>query len=1015
MTAPDSVDRLINRFLQNQDDYISAHYNEAQARQEFINPLFKALGWDVDNEQGYAEAYKDVVHEDSVQVEGRTKAPDYSFRIGGTRKFFLEAKKPNVNIGQDSSSAFQLRRYAWSNKLPLSVLTNFRQFAVYDGRIRPSRTDPASRARILCLDCTSYRDRWSEIYDVFARESVLRGSFDRYAAGARTKRGTSEVDSEFLREIQEWRTKLAMNLALRNRLLSQKELNYAVQSSINRIIFLRICEDRGLEPYGRLRDVLAHRVNLYNNLVALFGQADTRYNSGLFHFSDEPDRPQTADHLTPGLTVDDRVIQEIIGGLYYPDSPYEFSVFPAEILGQVYEQFLGQIITLSPTHHAAVEDKPEVRKAGGVFYTPEYIVREIVDRTLSLFLDGHTPRTAGRLRIVDPACGSGSFLIAAYQCLLDWRRDWYVEDGPEKHRRQIYQTQGGKWRLMPAERKRILLDNIYGVDVDGQAVEVAKLSLLLKLLEEQDDVTMRQYELVHERVLPDLGNNVKCGNSLIGPDFYADPEVTEAARLQANCFDWASEFRAVFSSGGFDVIIGNPPYIRIQTLTQEVPGQIRYFRENYRTAQQGNYDIYALFVEKALALLSRRGRAGFILPHKFFTAHYGEPLRELLSEGRHLSRMVSFGHEQVFTQASTYTCLLFLSKAPSKSVSYCLVKDLVAWRIDGTGENGEVSSRTLSGAEWHFMKDDERRLYERLSAMPTNLEDATLRIFQGLKTSLDEVYILDEVERSRDSVTAHSSHLGEDVTLEPTLLHDLVKGGDSKPFHLSRSRKIIIFPYALGDRGQYELIPQTEMRSRYPLTWAYLNSSKRALRERENGRFDGEHWYQYGRTQALQLITKPKLFTPDIALRASFSIDETGDAFFTGGVAGGYGILPKAGISQFYLLGILNSRLLEWFLRRHGTSMRGGYYNYESRFIKGIPVPLAEPAEGATATAREEITVEATTITRLCNLLAGCNVPQQVTNYERQRDAAVERLNATVYRLYGLSQEETRVVERDFN
>ena len=222
----------------------------------FIDPFFTPLGWDVDNKQGYAEQYKDVVHEDAIKVGGLTKSPDYCFRVGGTRKFFVEAKKPSINIKEDADAAFQVRRYAWSAKLPLSILTDFEEFAVYDCRKRPENSDSASTGRILYMTFKEYEWRWEEIAAIFSREAILKGSFDRFAESVRGKHGTTEVDAAFLSEIESWRDTLARNLALRNSSLPIRQLNFAVQRTIDRIIFLRICEDRGIEPYGQLQGLL---------------------------------------------------------------------------------------------------------------------------------------------------------------------------------------------------------------------------------------------------------------------------------------------------------------------------------------------------------------------------------------------------------------------------------------------------------------------------------------------------------------------------------------------------------------------------------------------------------------------------------------------------------------------------------------------------------------------------------------------------------------------------------------
>ncbi|HXQ38357.1 MAG TPA: type I restriction endonuclease, partial [Anaerolineales bacterium] len=433
MPAPDNIRGLVERFEQHRDTYVyrSGRYNETQLRREFLDPFFEALGWDIFNKQGFAELYKDVIHEDSLLIEGENKAPDYAFRIGGTRKFFVEAKKPAVNIEMNISPAFQLRRYAWSAKLPLGILTDFEEFAVYDCRIKPDKGDKASTGRIKLLSYKDYIEKWDEIAAIFSREAVLKGSFDEYAEGIKTKKGTTEVDDAFLAEIERWRELLAKNIALRNPSLSVRELNYAVQMTIDRIVFLRICEDRGIERDEQLKEISSGK-NIYTNLCQLFQRADARYNSGLFHFKNEKDQSSPIDSLTLNLRIDDKVLQDILKNLYYPESPYVFREIPSDILGQVYERFLGKVIRLTAGHQAKVEEKPEVRKAGGVFYTPTFIVENIVQNTVGKLLEGKTPKEVARLKFLDPACGSGTFPLGAFQYLLDWHLKYYLEHEPEK-------------------------------------------------------------------------------------------------------------------------------------------------------------------------------------------------------------------------------------------------------------------------------------------------------------------------------------------------------------------------------------------------------------------------------------------------------------------------------------------------------------------------------------------------------------------------------------------------------
>ncbi|MFH1970620.1 MAG: DNA methyltransferase, partial [Verrucomicrobiota bacterium] len=618
MPVPQEILKLVERFDAQREAYQSGKYNEAQIRAEFIDPLFKALGWDIHNEQGYAEAYKDVIHEDAIKIGGATEAPDLCFRIGGTRKFFVECKKPSVNIKDDVHPAYQLRRYAWSARLPLSILTDFDEVAVYDCRAKPNKNDSSAISRLMYFTSNQFAEKWDEFSAIFSRDAVLKGSFDKYAEGTKGKKGTASVDDAFLEEIERWRDMLARNIAMRNEKLSQRELNFSVQRIIDRIIFLRICEDRGIEPYGRLM-TLRNGERVYPRLCEFFQRANERYNSGLFHFQREKDRPEAPDELTLSLKIDDTVLKDIVGNLYYPESPYEFSVLPADILGQVYERFLGKVIRLTAGHQAKVEDKPEVRKAGGVYYTPTYIVDYIVKNTVGKLLEDiishkgtKSPRNAtlkdvAKLKILDPACGSGSFLLGAYQLLLDWHLVQYMKE-PEKWAKgrepKLYQHHKSGWRLTTAERKRILLNNIYGVDIDSQAVEVTKLSLLLKVLEgESQETITKQFELFHQRALPDLGSNIKCGNSLIGPDFYKDRQgelFGEDEMYRINAFDWQAEFAEIFKVGGFDAVIGNPPYVLGRETFDEA--EKRYFSNHY-DAFGGKYDLYIYFTEKAVRLV----------------------------------------------------------------------------------------------------------------------------------------------------------------------------------------------------------------------------------------------------------------------------------------------------------------------------------------------------------------------------------------------------------------------------
>ena len=375
---------LIDQFERNERQYTSGAYKETPTRTDFINKFFELLGWDVSNAHHYAQNYRDVVEEDTLTIRGKPAAPDYSFRIGGVRKFFVEAKKPSVNIKDDVDPALQVRRYGYTAKLPLSILTDFEEFAVYDTRIKPKQGDAAAVGRIFYCTYHEYTQHVPFIRSIFSKTAIQKGSFDQYIADNKNKKGTSEVDRDFLSLIETWRNTLARVIAIRNKTLTIYELNYAVQKIIDRIIFLRIAEDRQIEPYGALRGDDSHRGddgNRYQFFQSLCAAANKKYNSGLF----------ATEALFDTLIVDDKTLASIIDNLYYPECPYEFSVLSTEILGNIYEQFLGKTIRLTAAHQAKVEEKPEVKKAGGVYYTPQYIVDYIVAHTVGQQLTGKTP------------------------------------------------------------------------------------------------------------------------------------------------------------------------------------------------------------------------------------------------------------------------------------------------------------------------------------------------------------------------------------------------------------------------------------------------------------------------------------------------------------------------------------------------------------------------------------------------------------------------------------------------
>jgi Eco57I restriction-modification methylase/TaqI-like C-terminal specificity domain/N-6 DNA Methylase len=992
MSASLPIQTLVDRFTSQWETY-QQKYNEAQTRIDFINPLFTALGWDVNNEQGLPETSRPVVHEDVLRIGRATKMPDYSFRIGGIRKFFVEAKKPSINLKTDPEPAFQVRRYGWNAKLSLSIVTNFAEFAVYDCRLKPSQTDKASTARLWYLRYTDYLKEWEKLVEYFSFDAVWQGSLEKYLTQQGTPKGVLTVDAAFLKEMEGWRERLAQNIVSLNPHLTSRQINVAVQQTLDRIVFLRICEDRGIEDYGRLL-TLTNGPHIYPRLFQLFHQADERYNSGLFHFKAEAKRG-APDNLTPTLRIDDSVLIQILKHLYYPNSPYEFSVFPADILGQVYEQFLGKVIRLTSARQAVVEEKPEVKKAGGVYYTPTYIVDYIVKQTVGKLVAGKTVDEVSRLTILDPACGSGSFLLGAYQFLLSWHLEQYLTS-PEKWAKgkkpRLYQARGGLWKLTTMERKRILLNNLYGVDIDTQAVEVTKLSLLLKVLEDEQSV-ISQLSLFREQVLPDLENNIKCGNSLIGTDFYAGQQpgwLNEETLYRVNAFDWEKGFVAVRKGGGFDAVIGNPPYVR-----QELLGEAKsYFQDHYQVFH-GVADLYVYFLEKGVSLLREKGFFGMIVSNKWLRANYGKPLRQWLTQ-RRLVELTDFGDLPVFSPATTYPCILMIQQSePSPTVTVSKVNTLAFEELSEYVKplRYEVATQSLTTAGWSLANPQAQALLEKLQRAGVPLgEYVKGQIYRGILTGLNEAFVIDA--KTREKLIAKDSKSAE--LIKPFLL-----GRDIKRYQPLTYQQFLIFTRRGVNIDQYPAIKQ------------YLRRFKKSLTPKPQ-HWQGETWagrkpgsYQWYEIQDAvdyyQEFEKPKIIYLVFQVKPAFTYDDKGT----------YGnnatwIIPG---KDHYLLGVLNSKL-GWFLISHYCTQIQNGYQLIFQYLVRIPIKRLDFQNPAEKAKHDRIVLLVTQILDLNKRLATALDSHSKTVLKRQMEAIDEEIDKVVYEVYNLTPEEIEIVEK---
>jgi type I restriction-modification system DNA methylase subunit len=1007
-TARAKVGELVRSFQRHEADYLRSVYNETQARTDFITPLLLAFGWDVHNALGQSLGLREVIEEATVEVgeERLSKRPDYELRLSRQRKLFVEAKKPSVHIDRNREAAFQTRRYGYSASLPISILTNFHQFAVYDCLPKPAITDEAHVARLLLVRFDEFESRFDDLWPILSRQAVYSGEFDdRFAIGV-TRHGAEQFDDLFLGQVKSWRERLAKDIHVLTPGLTPAELTYAVQLFLSRIVFLRICEDRDIERYETLKGLTA--TDTFNDLMAELRRADEFYDSGLFRLlNDERLR----------IRVSDSVLHDIISELYYPQSPYTFAVVETEVLGEIYEQFLGDVINITPAGGVEIVSKPEVRESGGVVPTPRYIVDAIAVRTLAPALAGKGPGELAGFTVADICCGSGIFLLSVFEAVSDHYLAWYLENDRERHvGTTIYEVAAGQWRLTFQEKRRILLAHIRGVDIDPNAVEVARFSLLLKLIESETAAGLRDFvATARSPALPMMEATIRTGNSLVSQAEWNAVEGLLPSRLleKINPFTWATEFPAEMERGGFDVIVGNPPYIRIQNMVTYSPEEAAFYQSPaspYTTARQDNFDKYALFIERSLALIRPEGRLGLIVPHKFMTTQAGRGLRALISSGHALEEVVHFGVQQVFgRQAANYTCLLIFDRHGCDSVQIERVDALIAWRYGVPGHRTSIPSSQLGAETWQFADAETRGIFDRVKTrFPTELGQIA-EIFVGVQTSADPIYIFKSARDTEATISVNWD--GRVWPIERDIVRPCLHDAKLFPYSRAHANAWMIFPYELTPRERRttaRLIQPDLIARRFPGCWAYL-TARRAELERRNvvgGSVDEKQFYQFGRSQSLTKFDSPKIILPILSLEARYAYDESNVLMTGGGNGPYYMIRPRAGAdtSNFYLLAILHHPLSEALIRTNTSPFRGGYYSHGKQFIEHLPIPSSTVAQRAEI---ERLVGEVIAANDAANV---ARTPHQRDVHERNANALRDQIEGIVTQIFALSVTDMAVI-----
>jgi len=967
IAVPDGVrqeiEALVSKFRDREKSYEDSGYQEESVRVEFINPFFKALGWDVENKANLPETLKPVVHIYSQRLARTTVRPDYAFRYGREKKFLLEAKKPAVDIFLEKKPAYQARIYSFNEKLPIAILTNFKQFAVYDYRItkeRPSPEDKPEKGRREFFTFEQYLDNLEFLYSTFSYEAAKQLNFDLYVEEAPTKI-SREVDEDFLLNLESWRKTLAQDIAKKNLRLSVHEINFAVQVTIDRIIFLRMAEDRGIELPNQLQSLI-NGTNVYPRLLQVFYRCDDKYNSGLFDFKD--------DQISTKLKVDDKALAKIIDSLYGEDCPYLFSQWDADVLGSVYERFLGKVIHLTATHQARVEDKPEVKKAKGVYYTPKYIVEYIVKNTVDKRIEGKAPKEISQVKILDPACGSGSFLVQAYQHLLDYHLEWYAKNDPEKNEREgkILRGPDNATILTIKEKKKILLNNIFGVDIDPQAVEVTKLSLLLKVLENEDRETIsyQQKLFYKERALPDLDNNIQCGNSLISRDFYINQQIDmfdEEQKYRVNAFDWEQVFKEFFEKGGFDIVIGNPPW------GGDIDQYLPYFHNKYPDSTQEHTDSFKLFADQGIRLLSSKGMCAMIVPNTILRQPRLKDIRSLLMQYKILS-LVDLG-EKVFKGVVAPSCIFVVEKIkpmPNHRVYIAsLAKVADSQKAEFLGHIAEIGE-SIDQATFESNPD--------MAFGPAAKKYSVPVVLLGNFTELE----------CRDA--------GINYQRVGTGMQDKGKSD-------------------LADRLLYE---GPRQKARDKMFWKGSDIDRYWIKEHTE-RFCRPQYSEFIRSNEVVVIneevfrTCPKLLFRQTADHLIATIDYTGIWFGRSIIA--ILLRPRSPYKLEYFLGIMNSEYFGFLYRALSQEEGRVFAQVKLAKVKQLPIRIIDFSNPSEKQKHEEIVKLVESMFALHKKLSSSKTPDEKTRLDREIKAADQEIDGLVYELYGLTEEEIQIIEQN--
>ena len=916
--AKNHLKELVNRFGENYEFYNNSKYNESECRLEFIDGLLKDFGWDVQNSNGKSPNLKEVVVESYEQELGK---PDYTMTFNGLSTFFVEAKKPAVNILENIDCSFQARRYGWSAKHKISVLTNFKDLLIYDCSDMPKSDDPTNKNLIAKFNYLEYFDKYDEIYQLISKEIVYNGKFEKRFKNFSTIGQT--IDEMFLKQINTWRVQLGQEL-FNIKGGNIEDINVEIQEFINEIVFLRICEDRNLPLYKTLQKSISIDSMLQKELEKIIEIADKRYNSGIFKERNIINE------------LDKTILKNIITDLYYPNSPYDFTVISSNILGEIYEVFISETLIVKNNEVILQPKKENLNRA--IVTTPYDIVKFMVSKSLDSFINKKNPDEIKKLRIADIACGSGIFLTEVLDYLINYCQDWYEKN---KKYDNLEETYTNTYKLTYKEKREILTSCLYGVDIDYQAVEVAKFSLLLKVLENETEETV-----INEKpVLPSLDNNIFNGNSLIDLEMLRDATTDEL--ISINPFS----FNNINGGNKFDLIIGNPPYVKTEDMIKlQDKKEVQVYKSEYYVAYK-QFDKYFLFIQRAVDLVKDSGMVCYIVPNKFINNVSGEKIRELISENNYLRLFIDFNYQQVFKDKTIYSSIIMLNKNKEENFEYCYINSYAEWIINNKSNiYTKIDCNEIDKNPWILSMNIEK-MKELKKLFNNSIQLSEIAIpFNGVQTSLNKIYVI----KGKEIVNEDENHVtikknNKEYKIERSILkryfqpiNNVEKNVNS--FDPLVTDKYIIFPYDEGGKlidinlQQYKGIKHYLL-DNYDLIVPKQVSGKSTGRDVPNS--NKSNWYQFGRVQAInEFNNQEKLIVGVMSKEPMFMYDNENLVIQSGGTAGYCGIKmkPNSKYNLFFLQAYLSHPIMNDVMEKMGSDFEGGFYSRGTQVLEKLPI-----------------------------------------------------------------------------